>query len=98
MKQEKSKNKQVKPEEIPPNNIPKLVMVIWEDALELSDGGPWMDNKPKPYKPHIFWHVGFLVSEYPEGIHLTEAWSQDLIAKGTQIPRGMIRSITELKY
>ena len=80
-----------------PGEAPKLVLVVWEDALTISDGGAWLETKKeRAYEPHLFWHVGFLIKDVPEGIHLSEAWSPTLIANGTQIPRGMIRSIKYL--
>lgn len=41
-------------------NIPPLVLVTWEDARTL-DGGPWVLNEPREYKPHIVTQVGFLL-------------------------------------
>lgn len=80
-----------------PESIPKLVMVVWEDAKEIGDG-PWIENKAHAYEPAYFWQVGFLIGDYPEGIQLTEAWGKDLISRSTQIPRGMIVEIKELNF
>ena len=80
-----------------PAEAPKLALVVWEDALTITDGGAWLDSKiERRYEPHLFWHVGFIVKDVSEGIHITEAWSPTLISNGTQIPRGMIRSIKYL--
>lgn len=75
---------------------PPLVCVEWEDASVL-DTGPWalMPDEIK-HEPRIFMHVGFLLADLPEGIQLTEAWSEEVIAPRTQIPRGMIRRLVYL--
>lgn len=78
------------------DTLPPIVMVEWEDAFVVDDGAAWADNKPAAYKPQIFQSVGFLVLDVPEGVHLTQAWSPNMIAVRDQIPRAMIRSITPL--
>ena len=75
---------------------PPLVLVEWEDATQL-DAGPWASNEPVDYKPKVFQQVGFLISDTPDGVILTHAWSDDLVAARDQIPRGMIRSIQTIR-
>ena len=75
---------------------PPLVLVEWEDAKVLDDGGPWAVNAPTDYRPHLVQQVGFLMLDAPEGIHLTPAWHPELIAARDQIPRAMIRRIVPL--
>jgi hypothetical protein len=77
---------------------PPLVLVQWEDATIL-DSGPWTvaPEPGLPYTPRIFYQVGFLIGDQAEGIQLCEAWSDDVIAPRTQIPRGMIREIRSLR-
>lgn len=79
-----------------PKEAPPLVLVAWEDAKVISDGGVWMTNRELHYDPHIFWQVGFLIKDDKQGIILGEAWHAELIGNPTQIPRGMIRSIKKL--
>lgn len=81
----------------PPKEAPKMALVVWEDASQISGSGVWVDTvEVRTYKPHIFWQVGFIIGDFPEGIHITEAWSPSLVANPTQIPRGMIRTIRYL--
>lgn len=75
---------------------PPLVLVEWEDATQL-DSGPWADNETPAYTPKLFQQVGFLLSDTPEGVILTHAWSDNLVATRDQIPRGMVRSIQHLQ-
>lgn len=75
---------------------PPLVLIEWEDARVLDDGGPWTANTPTEYRPHLVQQVGFLVLDAPEGVHLTHAWHPDLVAPREQIPRSMIRRIEPL--
>ncbi len=77
------------------NPVPPCVCVIWEDAT--ATDGPWVENKPREYKPKLITSVGFLVLDDEQGIHLTGAWCPDIIGAPDQIPRGMIRSITYLQ-
>jgi len=80
-----------------PKTAPKLALVVWEDASEIHDGQVWVDaTQVSEYKPCMFWQVGFIIRDFPQGIHITEAWNPSLVANGTQIPRGMIRSIRYL--
>ncbi len=76
--------------------LPPLVLVEWEDATQL-DAGPWADNEPVAYKPKVFQQVGFLLSDTAEGVILTHAWSDNLVATRDQIPRGMVRSVQPLR-
>jgi hypothetical protein len=72
---------------------PPIVAVVWEDATTL-DEGPWVDMPDKrSYQPKLFYQVGFLLHDEPEGVTLVHAWSEDTISVREQIPRGMIRSI-----
>lgn len=80
-----------------PDKAPPLVLVAWEDAKNTDDEVWVHNNTERKYVPHIFWQAGFLILDVPEGIQLTEAWHPDVVARPTQIPRGMIRSIRKLK-
>lgn len=75
---------------------PPLVLVTWEDA-KLLDDSAWAENKNHDYKPMIFESVGFLLSDTPEGVILTSAWSEEMVAARDQIPRGMILKVKKLK-
>lgn len=75
---------------------PPMVLVTWEDARTL-DGGPWVLNEPREYKPHIVHQVGFLLSNTDQGVILSQAWHPEFIAAPDQIPLGMIRSMTLLE-
>lgn len=77
-------------------STPPVVLCEWEDATIL-DHGPWtVPPESAEYTPRIFLQVGFLVGDQPEGIQLSEAWSDGCIAPRTQIPRGMIRRLVHL--
>lgn len=77
-------------------SLPKCVLVIWEDAVQVGEDSVWITNKTYEYKPCIFHQVGFLIGDYEEGIQLCDTWGTDLISNPTQIPRGMILSIQEI--
>lgn len=79
-----------------PEGLPVPVLVCWEDAKVVSDGGAWMETRDLEYTPCLFWQVGFLVKDVPEGIMLVDAWNTELMGNPTQIPRGMVRSVTPL--
>ena len=75
---------------------PPLVLVTWEDAKVMDDGA-WAENKDHEYKAKIFEQVGFLLHDGPDGIILTSAWSDDMVAARDQIPRGMVLKVKKLK-
>lgn len=75
---------------------PPLVLVEWEDATVLDDAA-WCDKTEHHYKPKHFISVGFLLYDGKEGVILTSAWSQDMVAARDQIPRGMVRKVKKLK-
>ena len=75
---------------------PPLVLVVWEDARTL-DGGPWVLNEPREYKPHLVTQVGFLLSHTEQGIIMSQAWRPEFLAAPYQIPLGMVRSMTLLE-
>lgn len=78
-------------------NPPPMVLCVWEDATVLDDG-PWTDNAVSTeYAPRLISQVGFLVADLPQGIQLSEAVGEGLMAPRTQVPRAMVRSITLLK-
>ena len=94
MSSKKQNNKEFSKEV--PKEAPKIALVIWEDACQPEDH-VWVSAiGEREYKPHIFWQVGFILKDFPEGIHMSEAWSPSLVACPTQIPRGMVRSIQYL--
>jgi hypothetical protein len=74
-----------------------MVLVEWEDikVLEASSGA-WTENKAHEYKPFIVFTAGYLMQEFPEAIHISGSWNEQLIAPIDQIPRGAIRKITPL--
>jgi hypothetical protein len=74
---------------------PPMVAGLWEDARVVADG-TWVENKQRPYIPHLVHQVGFILLDEPAGIHMVSAWHPELTAAPDQIPRGMIRSITPL--
>ena len=81
-----------------PITAPKFALVVWEDASQIHDGQVWVDaTHASEYKPCIFWQLGFIIGDFPQGIHMVEAWNPTLVSNGTQIPRGMIRSIRYLE-
>ena len=72
----------------------KLVYVIWEDASEL-DVTAWTEHEDEfTYVPVLCTQVGFILYDGPEGLILTDAFTNNgEVARRNQIPRGMIRSI-----
>jgi len=79
-----------------PSSFPGVYLVIWEDAKVVTEGGAWHTIHDVPYEPYLIYQVGYLVKDVPEGIMLSEAWSDGLMGNPTQIPRGMIRGMRKL--
>lgn len=78
---------------------PKAVLVVWEDAH--SEDGPWVaTDTMKPLVPMVFAQVGWLVEEDDSCVVLSSAveasGDSKIIAARERIPRGMVRSVTEL--
>lgn len=74
----------------------KPVLVVWEDACEMSDT-PWeFAQEDYVYEPRIVHQIGYLVQEDEHGIMLTSAYTDNQIARRQQIPQKMIKTITFL--
>lgn len=75
------------------------MLVEWEDA-HVETEGPWVwQEEAKPMQPKVFQQVGFLLEDDLDCIVLTHAMEgpgKGLMASRERIPRGMVRSITEL--
>jgi hypothetical protein len=78
-----------------PVEAPPMVMVAWEDAKVLS-GDAWVQNEEFTYSPYIVYQMGYLITDVPEGVIITDTWSKELLGPPTQIPRSMIRDIRYL--
>lgn len=75
----------------------KVVHLVWEDAGDLEQG-PWTYREDAgPSKPFIFHQVGYLYELTPDAVVLTACIGEHQMAPRTRIPRGMVRSLTELK-
>jgi hypothetical protein len=75
----------------------KIVHLVWEDAGDLEQG-PWTyRDEAKPSAPFIFHQVGYLYELTPDAVVLTPCVGDVQMAPRTRIPRGMVRSLTELK-
>jgi len=78
----------------------KLVLVEWEDASTDNNDSAWIFTAglaPIPRK--VFRQVGWLYRDTPDEVELTSAVDEgaEMIARRDRIPRGMVRSITELQ-
>lgn len=75
------------------------VIVEWEDA-SVHPEGPWVDQETcLPMQAKLFKQLGFLLEDNDLCIVLTHAMEgpgKGLMASPERIPRGMVRSITEL--
>jgi hypothetical protein len=73
----------------------KLAYVEWEDAADLDDS-PWAFHDDSfMYQPVVAHQVGFVLYDGPEGMVLTSSYiGDDTYGCRSQIPRGMIRSVT----
>lgn len=98
MKTKTTKTTPVKSEALAevPAGSPGIYLVIWEDAKVVTEGGAWHTIHDVPYEPYLVYQVGYLIKDVPEGIMLSEAWSDGLMGNPTQIPRGMIRGMRKL--
>lgn len=74
----------------------RIVCCIWEDAGEL-DEGPWTFREDaKPSSPFIFHQVGYLYELTHEAVVLTACIGEEQMGPRSRIPRGMVKSLTEL--
>lgn len=73
----------------------KAILVEWEDACS-RDLGPWVDKQDWHWEPKIVMELGFVLYDGPEGLIITSAYNESQLGPVTQIPRGMVRNITEL--
>lgn len=73
----------------------KLVLIEWEDAGS-RDLGPWVEKQEWSWDPYTVTEVGFVLYDGEEGMIVTSAYNKDQTGPVTQIPRGMIRNVTEL--
>lgn len=73
---------------------PKRVVVEWEDCYVL-DNGPWAEKETDfKWVPYVVESTGFLLYEGPEGVVITDSWTdKDHTGTRQQIPRGMIRKL-----
>lgn len=75
---------------------PKKAVVTWEDCKAL-DTELWAEKVKDGafvWVPYIVETVGFLLYDGPEGVVVTDSWTDaDHTGQRTQIPRGMIRSM-----
>lgn len=75
----------------------RMVSVEWEDATEQT-ATAWTDKgEVQAWTPCIVQTVGFVVHDHADGMVLTDSYTGALYGRVTQIPRGMIRSVTELR-
>lgn len=70
----------------------KIVCVTWWDALAVA---MWC-KKTEPMEAQICVTVGFLVAEDEHHVMVAATVSDDEYIAAQQIPRGLIRSITEI--
>lgn len=75
----------------------RMVHVEWEDAAEQTDGAWTSRDDVKPWVPCIVQTVGYVVHDLEHGLVLTDSYTPFLFGRVTQIPRGMIRKVTELR-
>lgn len=76
----------------------ELVLVEWEDAKLLDNETTWVSADTKSeYSPLIVRQVGFVLEDSEQGLILTHALSDAVMAPRDQIPRSMIRRIVKLK-
>jgi hypothetical protein len=74
----------------------KPALIVWEDACDLDDT-PWAEHDESYiYEPVLVTQVGYILYDGEEGIVLTNAYYDEIVGRRSQIPRGMIRSITYL--
>lgn len=72
------------------------VLVVWEDA-SVVDQTTWVDVAgAPPVEPVIFSQLGWLLELTPEHVVLTSVTSGSIMGARDRIPRGMVKSITEL--
>lgn len=75
----------------------KAVCVVWEDAS--TEPGTWIYVEgATPLQAKVFSQIGWLHSEDEHCVVLTSAVDEEgsVMAARERIPRGMVRSITEL--
>ena len=75
----------------------RMVHVEWEDASEQTEGAWSGRGDVKPWEACIVQTVGYVVHDIEQGLVLTDSYTPNLFGRVTQIPRGMIRKVTELR-
>lgn len=75
---------------------PPKAVIVWEDCYVL-DSETWVKKHEGAFewKPYLVETMGFVLYDGAEGVVVTDSWTDaEHTGTRTQIPRGMIRSIT----
>lgn len=76
--------------------VPKLVMVVWEDAAHDTTG--WGDGleEAQHFDIPLVISVGWLMAQDKRGVKIAQSLTDDNVAQTLVVPVGMIKKIVKL--
>ena len=77
--------------------LPKLVMVVWEDAVHDTFGWGAGLEDAKQFDLPLVYSIGWLIAKDRRGVKIAQSISNDNIAQSLVVPTKMIRAITTSK-
>lgn len=76
--------------------VPKLVMVVWEDAAHDTAGwGNGLEEARKFETPLVI-SVGWLMAQNKRGVKIAQSLTDDNVAQTLVVPAGMIKKLVRL--
>ncbi|NBT76699.1 MAG: hypothetical protein EBT15_12195 [Betaproteobacteria bacterium] len=77
-------------------NLPKLVMIVWEDAAHDTTGwGDGLEQATK-FKIPLVLSVGWLMAQNKRGVKIAQSLTDDNVAQTLVVPAKMIKKFVEL--
>ena len=76
----------------------KLVRIDWDDTIEHQTGWYEQEDIKDLEPPPLVWSFGLILKEEIDSVTVVADWipSSKTFGRGTTVPRGMIKKITEI--
>lgn len=76
----------------------KLVRIDWDDTIEHQTGWYEQEDIKDLEPPPLVWSFGLILKEEIDSVTVVADWipSSKSFGRGTTVPRGMIKKITEI--
>ena len=76
----------------------KLVRIDWDDTIEHQTGWYEQEDIKDLESPPLVWSFGLILKEEEDSVTVVADWipSSKTFGRGTTVPRGMIKKITEI--